>query len=40
MKHLLRSQAHLHVAQTETKPKPAKELADPNARQTGKLQQK
>ena len=30
----LRSQAHLQVAQAVTRPKPAKELAYPNARQT------
>jgi len=36
----LRSQAHLQVAQASAKPKPAKELAYPNARQTEKMQQK
>jgi len=30
----LRSQAHLQVAQADTRPKPAKELAYPNTRQT------
>jgi len=32
----LRSQAHLQVAPAIAKPKPAKELAYPNARQTDK----
>jgi hypothetical protein len=35
----LRSQAHLQVAQADTLPKPAKELAYPNAR-TENMQQK
>lgn len=36
----LHSQAHLQVAQADTRPKPAKELAYTNARQTEKMQQK
>jgi len=36
----LHRQAHLQVAQAYTRPKPARELAYPNARQTEKMQQK